>query len=414
MLNKKKISISSAFVGILLPFVAFASGGNNQTASIADSIAQSKDGIVRIGVYFEDTLEWPTPVFNQKTSVYDVDPASDTNEQVASGGFEGTGFVVNKNGYILTNAHVVDTSLSAESEALWPSVSNAISAKLKEGFVAKGYTDIDTINQVTNLYLDFVAKYGKWKNDSTATFIIGVFNPANKDKTFKDMVMNGYRVDVKKYGVPYPGIGKDVALIKIDLGNNPPLPVLPIGSSDKVKPGDTVYVVGYPGAADLNETDITPTVTSGIVSAFKKITSGDYRVIQIDAAVSPGNSGGPVLNNKGEVIGIATFGSVARESYNWILPIELGKEYLNEANVSYVNLNSTLEFNGFVRDNAAVIGIGAILLLLIIVFGILFLKLSKKDKIVSEPVPAPNPISSKASTPEPSAAAGIGNVEIKN
>lgn len=401
MANKKFFSFPAVFVWALFPFIAFGAWGNNQTASISDSIAQSKNGIVKIGVYFEDTYQWPNPILNEKTGVYDVDQAGGMIEQIAIGGFKGTGFVVNKSGYILTNAHVVDTSLLAEYKTLLPAVLNTILAESRSRILAAGYTE-EVTNQTLNLYQDFLLKYGKWKGGATSigdtNSIIGVFNPANKDKTFKDMVMNGYRVDVKKYGAPYPNVGKDVALIKIDSENN--LPALPLGAFDKVNLGDTVYVVGYPAAADLNETDITPTVTSGIVSAFKKIGTGDYKVIQIDAAVSPGDSGGPVLNNKGEVIGIATLGSAANESYNWILPIELGKEYLNETNVSYESSGSAFELGRFVRENVLMVGIGGLIVLLLIVFAVFFLKFFKKDKPILKQaiMPSPAPISELIST----------------
>jgi ribose transport system ATP-binding protein len=68
-------------------------------------------------------------------------------------------------------------------------------------------------------------------------------------------------------------------------------------------------VIGYPGAATFNEllsaeSAIEPTMTAGLVSA-KKTMQGGWDVFQTDAAMTHGNSGGPVFNEKGEVIGIA-------------------------------------------------------------------------------------------------------------
>ncbi len=86
----------------------------------------------------------------------------------------------------------------------------------------------------------------------------------------------------------------DVALVKID-GTN--LPRLTMGDSDKVRAGEWVVAIGSPfGLAN--------TVTAGIVSAKARDT-GDYLpLIQTDVAVNPGNSGGPLINMRGEVIGI--------------------------------------------------------------------------------------------------------------
>jgi serine protease Do len=86
----------------------------------------------------------------------------------------------------------------------------------------------------------------------------------------------------------------DVALVKIDGGS---LPHLTMGSSDKIKVGEWVIAIGSPFGLDN-------TVTAGIISAKARDT-GDYLpLIQTDVAVNPGNSGGPLINMRGEVVGI--------------------------------------------------------------------------------------------------------------
>lgn len=100
----------------------------------------------------------------------------------------------------------------------------------------------------------------------------------------------------------------DLAVLKIDAPEA--LPSLPIGSSSDVKVGEWVLAVGNPF-------DLTSTVTAGIVSAKARdidILRGDPRTreypvesfIQTDAAVNPGNSGGALVNARGELIGINT------------------------------------------------------------------------------------------------------------
>uniref|UniRef100_UPI003340B892 DegQ family serine endoprotease n=1 Tax=Castellaniella defragrans TaxID=75697 RepID=UPI003340B892 len=93
-------------------------------------------------------------------------------------------------------------------------------------------------------------------------------------------------------------IGKDertdIALIKIDAKGLKPLP---IGDSNTLKKGQWVLAIGSPFGLDS-------TVTAGIVSAINRDT-GDYLpFIQTDVAVNPGNSGGPLLNLQGQVVGI--------------------------------------------------------------------------------------------------------------
>jgi len=86
----------------------------------------------------------------------------------------------------------------------------------------------------------------------------------------------------------------DVALLKIEATG---LPRLTLGDSDKIRPGEWVLAIGSPFGLDNS-------VTAGIVSAKGRDT-GDYLpFIQTDVAVNPGNSGGPLINLRGEVIGI--------------------------------------------------------------------------------------------------------------
>jgi serine protease Do len=102
--------------------------------------------------------------------------------------------------------------------------------------------------------------------------------------------------DKREYKAKIIGFDKrtDVAVVKIE-GSN--LPRLAIGDSSKLRAGEWVIAIGSPFGLDN-------TVTAGIVSAKSRDT-GDYLpLIQTDVAVNPGNSGGPLLNMQGEVIGI--------------------------------------------------------------------------------------------------------------
>ncbi|WP_241524117.1 trypsin-like peptidase domain-containing protein [Oceaniglobus indicus] len=91
----------------------------------------------------------------------------------------------------------------------------------------------------------------------------------------------------------------DIAVLRVDAGED--LPAIKFGSSDTMRPGDEVVAVGNPFG-------LGGTVTSGIVSATSRnINSGPFDdFIQTDAAINRGNSGGPLFNNAGEVIGVNT------------------------------------------------------------------------------------------------------------
>ncbi len=93
----------------------------------------------------------------------------------------------------------------------------------------------------------------------------------------------------------------DLAVLKIDASSRALTP-LPLGNSDSVKVGDQVVAIGNPFGLDR-------TVTSGIISAIQRAITAPNgytidHVIQTDASINHGNSGGPLLNGRGEVVGV--------------------------------------------------------------------------------------------------------------
>lgn len=121
----------------------------------------------------------------------------------------------------------------------------------------------------------------------------------------------------------------DIALIKIEAEN---LPTIPFGNSEKLKVGEWVLAVGNPF-------NLTSTVTAGIVSAKGRgISVGGDKTkiesfIQTDAAVNPGNSGGALVNTKGELVGINT--AIYSETgnfagYSFAVPISIAGKVAND------------------------------------------------------------------------------------
>ena len=95
----------------------------------------------------------------------------------------------------------------------------------------------------------------------------------------------------------------DLAVLQVDTGASALTP-LPLGDSDKVEVGDPVVAIGNPFGLDR-------TATSGIVSALQRLITAPNsftidHVIQTDAPINHGNSGGPLLNSRGQVIGVNT------------------------------------------------------------------------------------------------------------
>jgi S1-C subfamily serine protease len=88
----------------------------------------------------------------------------------------------------------------------------------------------------------------------------------------------------------------DLALIKIDLDN---LPVVPLGDSGLLQAGQDIVAIGNP-------LGFTQSITSGVVSFPVRSFEGLGKVMQISITISPGNSGGPILNMYGEAVGVGT------------------------------------------------------------------------------------------------------------
>jgi serine protease Do len=136
------------------------------------------------------------------------------------------------------------------------------------------------------------------------------FHVAGEDQFFKCGLSDGKLYDAVLVGVDPTG---DVALIK--LVGREDFPTATWGDSDAVRAGDWVYVLGNPF---LLAADFQPTATYGIVSGVHRYqypanTILEYTdCLQVDASVNPGNSGGPLFNAAGELIGINGRISVAQ------------------------------------------------------------------------------------------------------
>ena len=132
----------------------------------------------------------------------------------------------------------------------------------------------------------------------------------------------------------------DIALLKIDAEEI--LPYIPFSDSDNLNIGEWVLAVGNPY-------NLTSTVTAGIVSAKGRDLQGNYSTdsfIQTDAAVNPGNSGGALVNSRGELVGINTAISTKTGSY-------IGYSFAVPSNIAKKIIDDILEF-GKVQE--AIIG----------------------------------------------------------
>jgi V8-like Glu-specific endopeptidase len=136
---------------------------------------------------------------------------------------------------------------------------------------------------------------------------------------------------------------KDLAILQVSLRN---LTALPIASSETVQVLDSITVLGYPLPGELGT---ALSASDGKVNAVREGRSNGTRLFQIDANVNPGNSGGPLLNNHGEVVGIivakinslqyAKDNGAIPERINFAIPINEAQELLRKLTPNFTPSN---------------------------------------------------------------------------
>ena len=148
-----------------------------------------------------------------------------------------------------------------------------------------------------------------------------------------------FHLKSKQFGAPTgegTDQGKDVAIVKIEVKN---APVLKLGDSEKVQLQDHVTLVGYPAAADTSDSGLLDrksaleaSITDGKISARKSSSSG-APILQTSAPATHGNSGGPLLNDSHDVIGLLTFGGdrvggQEIQGFTFVVPSNTVMEYV--------------------------------------------------------------------------------------
>jgi serine protease Do len=159
----------------------------------------------------------------------------------------------------------------------------------------------------------------------------------------------------------------DLAVVKIEGAS---LPVAKLGDSDDLIVGEWAVAIGNPFGYLLGDTQ--PTVTAGVVSALHRdvlaevATGAIYKdMIQTDAAINMGNSGGPLVNSRGEVIGVNSFifsSSGGSVGMGFAIPINVAKLTINEI-IEYGRVRDVwvgIKVQPLTRGVAERLGVGAV------------------------------------------------------
>lgn len=261
----------------------------------------------------------------------------------------GTGFFVTGDGYLVTNCHIIDrdsqfvrrkfiqSTFQEVTEANIRSLENSWQMTLTE----------DQRTQLANAYSVIYSQVSSMIIFDLKREIYAQFRVDEEGK----VVTRRMPAAVIIKGRPMPG--KDVAILKVDSVQQ--MPTLGLARDSLVRIGEPVLVYGYPEPVTSNtylarETSVEPSLTAGVVSAIKK-SIGGWPVIQMDAVITHGSSGSPVCNNRGQVIGLATFGSIDQAAsnlasgFNFSIPSFMIRQYLDSVGVQPVMSDATRSFN---------------------------------------------------------------------
>ncbi|MCG9479289.1 MAG: trypsin-like peptidase domain-containing protein [Actinomycetia bacterium] len=303
----KKILRGFVFVFVLMLALGLSSALYAQDATDYEFTAKDKLILTQPSICYVTTMYYG----------YVYDPNfEDWSVEYMYGPLGGTGFGVNPDtGHIVTAAHVIQDDYVN------------IKWSILDAYIFDTYPDdyYDLTDADWNWIYDNYKVEGQntpepdhevWVQFNTATAGL----PDNPDTTY-------IRAEIIDYS---PWDQRDIAILKIQPVTGRALSSVIIGDSSMVEIQDPLTIIGYPWNADISwESVMTPTVTSGMISARKMLEGTE--VLQVDGTAAPGNSGGPVLNENGEVIGILTMGS--SENINYLRPSNDVKDLLSRNGV---------------------------------------------------------------------------------
>lgn len=154
--------------------------------------------------------------------------------------------------------------------------------------------------------------------------VLSNWHVVEKATEVRCLLFNGHAYEAKIVGLDKD---TDISLLQLKLKpGEPPLPFAPLGDSMKLKEGDFVMAMGAPWG-------LSRSVSIGIVSCTRRFLPGvsEYSLwLQTDAAISPGNSGGPLVNTSGEVIGINTRGIMSGGDTGFAIPSTVIRELVSQ------------------------------------------------------------------------------------
>jgi len=247
----------------------------------------------------------------------------------------GTGWFVDARGYVVTNGHVVDPAYRLPSWVSRELGARAVDKACVDPALAKRGARrgelLDLEHQI-RARIDMGSITLRPTRQITVLLSNGTLLPAEVKKFSPPISTDGA-------GHASPDSGRDLALLKVQDGAYPALGL----REGEVRVEMPVHIVGFPGVVLhhelLNRTaSLEASVTNGAVSGFKQDLIGQD-VIQTDAPAAPGNSGGPAIDNRGDVAGVLIFVSLSEtgedvQGFNFLIPARDVRKFLDGTDVT--------------------------------------------------------------------------------
>ena len=314
-------------IALVIPVLLF--GSCKRRAAGLDDVPRiayaAKPGVVRVNAYATGSFRYPSAVLFQAGDALGIEPRNITAREsvVDTGaGGSGSGFLIRSDGFILTSGHVVAPTRDRAALDRQLKRNGAIAALVKhfplDALQARQHADgLDRV-------ITMVADAG---SIDTARVVNQVELSDGESLHF----------DVVRFSPDLGSGGLDLALLSIPHRN---LPALSLGDSDAARVGDPIWTVGYPAIASSNEiggwlsqeSDLEATFNTGAITAIKRDIAR-HEVLQSNAAIYRGNSGGPAIDRNGNVIGIATWGEADAEQIKFLVPVNMAKGFLTAAHI---------------------------------------------------------------------------------
>jgi S1-C subfamily serine protease len=287
--------LSLIFFVLLSPNNIFAEDPAETSPALPDDVKNYQLNTADKVLLAEPAVCFVTTVFYARV----LDPVDNIWSDYYYQGISGTGFVTNpKTGHIVTAGHMVDTDAEQFKRDL-------IYRYMNDNYDCSDWTQADWDAAYGNIKVD------DGQGNPYAVEVAVQFNTAVASRPDGPIGSSFLRAEVAAKSTSDQ---RDIAILRITPTTGRMLSSLMLGDSSTMEVQGQVTIIGYPWSSDIGQNNtLNPTVTNGSMSG--SVLVNGVEMIQIQGNARPGNSGGPVLDSTGNVIGLLSAGTDTTNVY---------------------------------------------------------------------------------------------------